>query len=106
MAKTISIQVHDYDSIGRYRIILDYNATIEEVRNWKEKARDSVKVNWNALPKDAAHIVYYAELLDQQNEISFAGIYMYGQAYTEEDFDRLFRTRQDVGYVGAYHKLV
>lgn len=103
---TITIQVHDYDNIGRYRIILDCNATLEEVREWKKKAHESVKADWGALPEVAAHIVYYAELVDKQNCVCFAGIYMHGEAYTDEDFERLFATREDIGYVGAVHKRI
>lgn len=103
---TISLQVHNYDNIGRYRITLDCNATIEEIREWRKKAHESVKVNWDALPKDATHIVYYAELVDKQNCVWFASVYMHGQAYNEKDFDRLFATRRDIGYVGAIHKII
>lgn len=103
---TIAIQVHDYDNIGRYRIILDCNATIEEVREWKKKALKSVRVDWNALPQEATHIVYYAELVDKQNCVQFAAIYMHGEAYDEKNFERLFQTREDIGYVGAIHRRV
>lgn len=101
----ISIQVHDYDNVGRYRITLDCNASVEEANEWKKKARESVKVDWESLPKEATHIVYYAELVDQQNCVWFAGIFMHGEAYDDKEFDRIF-CKPNVGYVGAIHKRV
>lgn len=105
MEKEINIQVHDYDSNGFYRIVLDCNATVDEVREWHKKARESVKVDWDKLPPEATHIVYYAELVDKQNCVWFVGIYMHGEAYDEKDFDRIF-CKPEVGYVGAIHKRV
>lgn len=104
MEKEITIQVHNYDHNGVYRIVLNCDATMEECRDWKKKALQSVKVDWSKLPEDAAHIVYYAELVDKQNCAWLAGVYMHGQAYNEKDFKRLFQARKDIGYVGAIHK--
>lgn len=104
MKKEISIQIHDYDSAGRYLIIEDRKASPEEVQALKEKARKSVRLAWDQLPESARHIVYYGELLDKDGNVWFAGIYMHGEAYEDAEFDRLF-TRPEVGYVGAYHRL-
>ena len=104
MKKEICIQIHDYDPIGRYRIIEDRKATRDEVLDLKEKARKSVHLSWDELPAEAAHIVYYAELLDKDGKVWFAGIYMHGEAYNDISFDTLF-TQPCIGYVGAYHKL-
>ena len=105
MKKQINIQVHDYDNWGRYHIIEDRKATREEVVELKRKARASVKVDWDKLPKEATHIVYYAELLDRKGEVWYASIYMHGEAFDEAEFDRIFH-QQYIGYVGAIHKRV
>lgn len=99
----ICIQVHDYDNTGRYRITQDGHATPEEIQKLKERARDSVILDWTQLPDDAAHVVYYAELIDKQNKVAFVGIYMRGEAFNERDFERIFH-RSEIGYVGAFHK--
>ena len=103
MEKEITIQIHDYDPFFWYRIVEDRKATKAEVLDLKKKARESVKVEWDKLPKEARHIVYYGELLDKDGEVYFAGIYMHGEAYGDSEFDRPF-TRPEVGYVGAIHK--
>jgi hypothetical protein len=103
MEKEISIQIHDYDLAGRYVIIEDRKATLDEAHELKEKARKSVNAEWQKLPPEAAHIVYYAEMLDKDGEVWFAGIYMCGEAYNEAGFDRIFH-RPNIGYVGAIHK--
>jgi len=103
MEKEITIQIHDYDRFGRYLIVEERKATKAEVLDLKKKARESVKVEWDKLPKEVRHIVYYGELLDKDGEVWFAGIYMHGEAYGDKDFYRIF-TRPDVGYVGAIHK--
>lgn len=103
MEKEITIQIHDYDPLFGYRIVEDRKATKAEVLDLKKKARESVKVEWDKLPKEVRHIVYYGELLDKDGEVWFAGIYMHGEAYGDKDFYRIF-TRPDVGYVGAIHK--
>lgn len=99
----IRLQVHDYDNLGIYRIILDCYASTQEVTNWKNKARLSLWIDWSKLPQQIRHVVFYAELLDKQNCVYLVGIYMHGQAYEEKDFERIFQ-RSDVGLVGAYHK--
>ena len=103
MSKEIKIQIHDYDSCGCYRITESRMATIEEVRKLKEKARQSVKLDWDKLPPEFTHIVYYGELLDENQEVWFAGIYLHGEAYTDEGFCGIFNA-EDIGYVGAYHR--
>lgn len=105
MEQKISIQVHDYDSCGRYLIIEDRKATRKEVHGLKIKARQSVKPEWDKLPAEATHIVYYAELCDKKDNVWYAAIYMHGEAFNEKDFDRIFR-RSGVGYVGAIHKRI
>lgn len=105
MKRRINIQIHDYDSCGRYLIVEDRKVTPEYVHELKEKARRSVNVNWGKLPPEATHIVYYAELLDSQDEVCFAAIYMHGEAYDEAEFDRIFH-QPNIGYVGAIHKRV
>ena len=99
----ISIQVHDYDTARRYLITEDRKASRTEVAELKKKAMASVHADWGSLPEDARHIVYYAELLDKNDEVWFAGIYMHGVAFNEAEFDRFFR-QPGVGYVGAVHK--
>lgn len=103
MVDKISLQVHDYDNCGRYRIVLDCTATLEEVFEWKEKARRSVKLEWDKLPESARHIVYYAEMVDKQNCVWFAAVYMHGEAFDDSEFERIFWA-EDIGYVGAFHK--
>ena len=103
MEKEITIQIHDYDPLLGYRIVEDRKATKSEVLDLKKKARESVKVEWDKLPEEARHIVYYAELLDNMDEVCFVAIYMHGEAYGDNDFYRIF-TRPGVGYVGAIHK--
>lgn len=105
MNKQISIQVHDYDRIGRYLIIDDREATREEVLDLKKKARASVKVDWDRLDPMLTHIVYYAELVDKKDKVWYAAIYMHGEAYNDKEFYRIFN-RPDIGYVGAIHKRV
>jgi len=105
MGKTVCIQVHDYDRYGFYHIVDDRNATIEELAELKEKARKSVHLDWNELPKEADHVVYYAEVLGNDGEPWFAAIYMHGEAYCEKEFDRIFHGKS-IGYVGAFHKRV
>lgn len=99
----ISIQIHDYDSAGRYRIIEDRKANKWEIEMLKTKARLSVRTDWDKLPHDARHIVYYAELLNKKGEVWYVSIYMHGEAYNETEFDRIFH-QQYIGYVGAIHK--
>lgn len=99
----IKVQIHDYDSYGFYRIVADIDTTMEECYALRKKAQESVKVDWESLPKEASHIVYYAELVDDQNCAWLAAVYMHGEAFNDKEFDRIF-TRPDVGYVGAYHK--
>ena len=103
--KEIRIQVHDYSPWGPYSIVEDRTATPEEVHELKERALKSITVDWGRLPKEATHIVYYAELLDRKGEVWFAGIYMKGEAYADAEFERIFQ-RPEVGYVGAIHKRV
>ncbi len=103
MEKNINIQIHDYDSNGFYRIIADYDTSMEECHELRKKACESVKPDWDKLPPKATHIVYYAELVDKQNRTWFAGIYMHGEAYDDKEFDRIF-CQPNVGYVGAFHK--
>lgn len=98
----ISIQIHDYVN-GIYRIVEDRKATWAEVRELKEKAISSVKIDWDNLPPSATHVVFYGELIDKNGDVWFAGIYMHGEAYDDTEFDRIF-TAKDVGYVGAFHK--
>ena len=105
MEKEICIQIHDYDSWGRYLITEDRKATLQEAHELKEKARKSVKVDWNALPQEATHIVYFAEMLDKDGDVWFAGIFMHGEAYDEAEFERIFQ-QPEIGYVGAIHKRV
>ena len=50
MEKEISIQIHDYDSCGRYLITEDRKATLQEAYELKEKARKSVKADWWRAP--------------------------------------------------------
>jgi len=100
----ISIQIHDYEN-GIYRIVEDRKATWAEVQELKEKARSSVKIDWDNLPPKATHVVFYAELLDENGDVWFAGIFMHGEAYGDYDFDMIF-TAKNVGYVGAFHKRV
>ena len=101
--RKIKIQIHDYDTAGRYLITEDREGTIMDAIELKRRARSSVKAAWDKLPKEARHIVYYAELLDKSGEVYFAAIYMHGEAYTEDDFFRIFGAH-GVGYVGAIHK--
>lgn len=103
MSQLINIQIHDYDRLGNYRIVEDRKATKNEVLQLKWKAQASVRADWDKLPKEARHIVYYAELLDRSGNVWYASIYMHGQAYDEKDFDRTFHTPV-IGYVGAIHK--
>lgn len=103
MEREIKIQIHDYDRIGRYLIVEDRTATRAEVVALKKKARESVRVEWEKLPEEARHVVYYAELLDESDEVRFAAVYMHGEAYGDKDFYRIF-TAPGVGYVGAIHK--
>lgn len=103
MSKLINVQIHDYDLLGNYRIVEDRKATKDEVLQLKWRARASVRAEWDKLPKEARHIVYYAELLDRGGNVWYASIYMHGQAYDESDFDRTFRSPV-IGYVGAVHK--
>lgn len=105
MKKQISIQVHDYDRIGRYHIIDERKATREDVVELKRKARASVKVDWDSLDPRLTHIVYYAELVDKRDKVWYAAIYMHGEAYDDDTFYRIFH-RPDIGYVGAIHKRV
>ena len=100
---TITIQIHDYDRCGFYHIVDDRQATRQEVVELKKKARESVRIEWDKLPQEARHIVYYAELLDKKEETCLVAIYMHGEAYSDNDFFRIF-TRPDVGLVGAFHK--
>jgi hypothetical protein len=105
MSKEIQIEIHDYDRVGRYLIMEDRKASLEEVEILKEKARKSVNLSsWDVLPEEARHIVYYAEMLDKDENVWLAAIYMRGEAYDDAEFDRIF-TRPEIGYVGAYHKL-
>ena len=103
MEKGIKIQVHDYDLCGNYRIVEERTATKREVIELKKKARDSVKLDWTAIPKDFTHVVYYGELLDENGNVWYAGIYMRGECFQDGDFHRIFNS-EDVGYVGAYHR--
>lgn len=105
MEKEITIQVHDYDKYGNYHIVEDRKAPWSEVLELKEKARQSVVLDWSKLPEPFTHIVYYGELLDESGEVWFAGIYMHGEAYDEAEFDRIFH-QPNIGYVGAIHKRV
>ena len=77
--------------------------TTEELLKLHNEAINSVKVDWSKLPEGATHIVYYAEMLNEQREVWFAGIYMKGEAYSDEEFYRIF-TAPNIGYVGAIHK--
>ena len=101
--KEISIQVHDYDNVGRYLIVEDRKTTRKEVAELKARARASVHADWDKLPEQARHIVYYAELLDKDGDVWYASIYMHGEAFDETEFGRVFN-RPDIGYVGAVHK--
>lgn len=103
MEKGIKIQVHDYDMIGNYRIVEERIATRREVVELKKKARESVKLDWDAIPKDFTHVVYYGELLDKKGNVWYAGIYMRGECFQDGDFHRIFNAK-DVGYVGAFHR--
>ena len=105
MTKEIVAQIHDYDSWGLYRIVEERKITEAERIELKHKARESVKtpVDWSALPKESKHIVYYAELLDNDDEVWYVGIYLKGESYDDEMFYKVFN-REDIGYVGAIHK--
>lgn len=105
MDNTISIQIHDYDKIGRYLIQEEREVSMEEAMELKKQARKSVKVDWDILPSECTHIVYYAELLNDEGEVWYAAYFMHGQAYDEYEFDRTFY-RKDIGYVGAIHKRI
>jgi hypothetical protein len=104
MARTelIDIQIHDYDKYGNYRIIEDRKATLEEIYELKEKARKSVNVDWEILPLQVRHIVYYAELL-LNGDVWFVGFYMKGEAFEEKEFERIFQA-ENIGFVGAFHR--
>ena len=101
--KEISIQIHDYDRWGNYHIVEDRNASKDEVYELKKKARESVHLEWDKLPDEARHILYYAELLDKKGRVWYAAIYMHGEAYPDGEFFRIV-DRPDIGYVGAIHK--
>lgn len=103
MEKQISIQVFDYDRIGRYLIVDEREVTPGEVRELEKKARESVLVDWDNLDPKLTHIVYYAELVDKKDKVWYAAIYMHGEAYDDDTFYRTF-WRPDIGYVGAIHK--
>ncbi len=105
MENVITIQVHDYDRCGRYVITEDRNTNIDEAHELREKARESVKIAWDALGPEYTHVVYYAELENSTQGVWFAGIFMHGQAYTDKDFEDIF-WKPNVGYVGAFHKRV
>ena len=101
----VSIQIHDYDKYGNYHIVEDRKARICELAKLKEEARKSVKPEWNKLPDECTHIVYFAELLDENSEVWFAGIYMKGEAYDDKEFEAIFNAK-NIGFVGAFHKRV
>lgn len=116
MADKITIQVHDWDSAGRYRIVREEQVSKEELVALKKQARNSARENldWDVIDEQNkewcslngtrfCHLLYYAELLNEHGDIWFAGIYMHGQAYIESDFERI-TNRQDIGYVGAFHR--
>ena len=105
MKDTVTIQVHDYDRCGFYHIVEDREATREEVCELRKRAHDSVNADWDRLPKEAAHIVYYAEMLDNSGEPWFAAIYMHGEAYDDHEFNRIFCAPQ-IGLVGAIHRRI
>lgn len=105
MEKEISIQIHDYDSCGRYVITEDRKGTLLEAQELKAAAHDSVKVEWWKLPREVTHVVYYAEMMDANGEVWFVAIYMHGEAFNETDFERIFH-QPNIGYVGAIHKRV
>lgn len=105
MEKTITVQIHDYDISGRYRIVADFKATSKEVVALMSKALKSVNLDWSKLPPNATHVVYYAELVDKNDHVWFSAIYIRGEAYDDKEFDRVF-CQPNVGYVGAFHKRV
>lgn len=99
----VQVQIHDYDGWGRYVIVEEKRMTRDELFELKEKARQSVKLDWKNLPSEMRHVVYYAELLDKDGLVWFAGVYMHGEVYDDKDFERIFNA-EDIGYVGAFHK--
>ena len=101
----ITIQIHDYDAHGFYHIVDEKEVTPEQLYALKKAARESVRVEWDKLPEASRHIVYYAELLDQEGEPWLAAVYMHGEAYDDSSFYKLFPV-PGVGYVGAFHKRV
>lgn len=106
MEKIISIQVHDYDNCGNYRIVDNRRATLSEAQGLRKKAIASIgRVDWDKLPPECTHVVYYAELDNSTQGVWFAGIFMHGQAYTDRDFEDIF-CKPNVSYVGAFHKRV
>lgn len=106
MDKIITIQVHDYDKFGNYRIIENKNTTLAEAQELRKKAIASIgRVDWDKLPKECMHVVYYAELDNSTQGVWFAGIFMHGKAYTDRDFEDIF-CKPNVSYVGAFHRLV
>lgn len=105
MEKKIKVQIHDYDALGRYRITDEREVTKEEMLNLRQKAKESIKLDWDSLPETFNHVVYYAERLDKKGDISTAAIYMHGEALVESSFNGVFN-QPDIGYVGAFHKNV
>jgi len=103
MNEKITIQIHNYDNAGRYIIVEDRKATSREVSEMKKEARASVRAEWDKLPTECRHILYYAELLDKNGNVWYAAIYMHGEAFTDGDFFGIV-DRPDIGYVGAIHK--
>lgn len=103
MSKKITVQIHDYDRCGFYHIVEDRKASRQEVVDLKKRTRESVHVDWEKLPRESRHVVYYAELLDKRQNVCFAAVYMHGEAYDDKEFDRIFY-RPDIGFVGAIHK--
>ena len=103
MEKEITVQIHDYDGLGNYHIVDEKKLTKDETILLRSTARSSVKVDWSKLPKEATHIVYYAELINKDGEVWFAAAYMHGEAYDDKEFERIFN-QEEIGYVGAIHK--
>ncbi len=114
----ITVQVHDWDSFGNYRIVRDEQITREELVELKKQARESARENldWEVIDEQNreycernntqfCHLMYYAELVNKNDEVWFAAIYMHGEAHTEDSFEKI-ATRSDIGYVGAFHRQI
>ena len=70
----------------------------KELESLKKQAIEDIKqVPWG----DASHLVYYAELLDNDNKIYFANIYLDGtyDPCDDEKLEKIYQRKRVVTYV-------